>query len=237
MLSEQKLEFTKENIDLYLKELAKEYRKQIGKKMPAELILVGGASVLINYGFRNMTADIDALIYAASCMKDAIHSIGDRFGLPSGWLNADFKNTSSYTPKLLQFSTFYKTYSHVLTIRTISAEYLIAMKLQSGRQYKNDLSDILGILAAHQAKAMPITLSQIRHAVANLYEDWLALPEQSRTFIESVMQNAQFQKLYAEISSHEQQARELLIHFHQEYPKAINASNADDILRLLKQRK
>ena len=135
-MSEQKFEFTKENIDLYLKELAKEYRKQIGKEMPAELILVGGASVLINYGFREMTADIDALIQAASCMKDAINSVGDRFGLPNSWLNADFKNTNSYTPKLLQFSTFYKTYSHVLTIRTISAEYLIAMKLRSGRQYK-----------------------------------------------------------------------------------------------------
>ena len=233
-MSEQKFEFTKENIDLYLKELAKEYRKQIGKEMPAELILVGGASVLINYGFREMTADIDALIQAASCMKDAINSVGDRFGLPNSWLNADFKNTNSYTPKLLQFSTFYKTYSHVLTIRTISAEYLIAMKLRSGRQYKNDLSDILGILSAHQDKNMPLTISQIRQAVSNLYGDWLTLPKESQIFIESVMQDGQFQKLYAEILNNEQTARELLIHFHQDYPKAISASNADDILRLLK---
>ena len=66
MSSEKQFEFTKENIDLYLKEVAKEYRKQAGKKMPAELVLIGGASVLINYGFRNMTTDIDALIQAAS---------------------------------------------------------------------------------------------------------------------------------------------------------------------------
>ncbi len=41
MLSDPKgkKEFTKENIDLFLKELAKEYRKLTGKKMPAELIL------------------------------------------------------------------------------------------------------------------------------------------------------------------------------------------------------
>lgn len=62
MSSDKQTEFTKENIDTYLKEIAKEYRKQIGKKMPAELILIGGASVLINYGFRDMTTDIDALI-------------------------------------------------------------------------------------------------------------------------------------------------------------------------------
>ena len=33
MSSEKQFEFTKENIDLYLKEVAKEYRKQAGKIM------------------------------------------------------------------------------------------------------------------------------------------------------------------------------------------------------------
>lgn len=76
MLSKHGIEFTKDNIDLYLKELAKEYRKLVGKGMSAELILIGGASVLINYGFRNMTTDIDALIRASSGMKDAIDRVG-----------------------------------------------------------------------------------------------------------------------------------------------------------------
>jgi len=31
--------FTKENLDHYLKELAKEFRRQNGKSMPAEIIL------------------------------------------------------------------------------------------------------------------------------------------------------------------------------------------------------
>ena len=106
MSSEKQFEFTKENIDLYLKEVAKEYRKQAGKKMPAELVLIGGASVLINYGFRNMTTDIDALVQAASAMKEAINHVGDRYGLPNGWLNADFTNTDSYSVKLSQFSVY-----------------------------------------------------------------------------------------------------------------------------------
>lgn len=46
--------FTKDNLDNYLKELAKEYRKLVGKNMPAEIILIGGASILTNYGFRDM---------------------------------------------------------------------------------------------------------------------------------------------------------------------------------------
>ena len=54
--------FTKENLDQYLKELAKEFRKINGKNMPADIILIGGASVVINYGFREMTYDMDAVI-------------------------------------------------------------------------------------------------------------------------------------------------------------------------------
>ena len=136
-----KIEFTKDNIDLYLKDVAKEYRRLVGKGMPAEIVIIGGASVLINYGFRDMTTDIDAVINAASAMKDAINMIGDKHGLPNGWLNADFKKTGSFSSKILQYSVYYRTYANVLTIRTVSAEYLVAMKLKSGRRYKHDIID------------------------------------------------------------------------------------------------
>ena len=50
--------FTKEDLDSCLRELAKEFRKKNGNKMPAEIILIGGASILINYGFREMIRGI-----------------------------------------------------------------------------------------------------------------------------------------------------------------------------------
>ena len=71
-MSSEIIVFTKENVDFYLKELGKEYRKLNGKGTPAELILIGGASVLVNYGFREMTTDIDVLMHAASTMKSFI---------------------------------------------------------------------------------------------------------------------------------------------------------------------
>ena len=37
--------------------------------MPAEIILIGGASILINYGFREMTYDMDAIIIPANRRK------------------------------------------------------------------------------------------------------------------------------------------------------------------------
>ncbi len=43
--------FSKENLDAYLKELAKAFRKLNGKTASAEIILVGGAAILVNYIF------------------------------------------------------------------------------------------------------------------------------------------------------------------------------------------
>ena len=236
MSSDVRFEFTKENIDDFLKELAKEYRKQVGKGMPAELILIGGASVLINYGFRNMTTDIDALIHASSAMKDAIHLVGDRFSLPNDWLNSDFRQTDSYSPKLAEFSVYYKTWSNILTVRTISAEYLVAMKLRSGRQYKSDLSDVIGILAEHEKKGVPLRIEQIEKAVSDLYGSWDQLPEASQAFIQNVFQDGRFEQLYSQMAADEKETRSLLIQFEQNYPDILKKENADSVAENLQKK-
>ena len=87
----------KVNLDSYLKALGKTFRKLNGTKTPAEIIIVGGASILINYGFRDMTTDIDAIIQASSAMKEAINIVQEELNLPQAWINTDFKQTSSYS--------------------------------------------------------------------------------------------------------------------------------------------
>lgn len=226
--------FTKENLDNYLKELAKEFRRINGKSMPAEIVLVGGAAILTNYGFRDMTTDIDAVIHAASSMKDAINRVGDKYDLPNGWLNADFMNTASYSPKLDEFSVYYKTFYGVLSVRTIAAEYLIAMKLRSGRKYKNDLSDIIGILAEHEKTENCITFEQIEIAITNLYGGWDAFPKDSKTFIEDAFKNGDFDNVYKSIKKDEIEAKDILISFEEDYPKVAKESNINDILKSLK---
>ena len=236
MSSEKDFEFTKENIDIYLKAVAKEYRKLGGKAMPADVILIGGASILINYGFRGATTDVDALIYASSAMKDAINHVGDQYELPNGWLNADFMKTSSYSPRLWEHAVHYRTYSNVLTIRTISAEYLIAMKLESGRRYKKDMSDILGILQEHTGKGSPITMEQIKKAYGDLYGDWSSLSERLRVFIEGAMADGDYAKQYQEIAAEEEQAHATLLHFQEEYPGVTTTDNVNDVLSVLMQK-
>ncbi|EET62694.1 hypothetical protein BRYFOR_05044 [Marvinbryantia formatexigens DSM 14469] len=229
--------FTKDNLDGYLKELSREFRKMNGTRMPAEIILIGGAAVLINYGFREMTYDIDAIIQASSTMKDAINHVGDRMGLPNGWLNTDFMKTTSYTPKLIQYSRYYKTFSNVLRIRTISAEYLVVMKLMAGRQYKNDLSDVAGILLEQKNAGKEISFESVKRAAGELYGGYDNLPETSRTFIEAVYQNANLAELYTKICEEEKQNKNILLEFEDDYPEVLNGDNLAEILKAAKAKK
>jgi hypothetical protein len=229
--------FTRENLNTYLKELAKEFRKLNGTEIPAEIILIGGAAILAQYGFREMTYDIDAVILASSAMKEAVNRVGDKFGLPNGWLNMDFKKTKSYSDKLSEVSVYYKTFSNILTVRTIAAEYLIAMKLMSGRQYKNDLSDVAGILWEHKKNGNPIVREAIDKAVALLYKDGAELPAVSKKFIDDAYTDGDYERVYREIRESEKQSKEILLDFENDYPNALKEENIGSILEKAKQRR
>ena len=224
---------TKENLDTYLKEIAKQFRKLNGKAMPAEITLIGGASILINYGFRDSTYDVDALIHASSAMKDAINYVTDTLGLPNGWLNEDFKNTRSYTPRLVNYSKYYRTFSNVLTVRTITGEYLVAMKLMAYRQYKHDISDIVGILREQQNSGNPLTFERIDKAVRDLYDGWDNLPENAQSMIESILANEDMDALYKAYANEEAAAKDALITFEDKYPDVLKEDNLADILNQL----
>jgi len=221
---------TKDNLNEYLKELAKEFRRLNGKTMPAEIILIGGAAVLANYGFRDITYDIDAVISASSAMKEAANRVGDKLGLQNGWLNMDFRKTKSFSDKLAQVSVYYKTYSNILTIRTVTAEYLIAMKLVSGRQYKYDLSDIAGILLEQEKSGNPISREDIYQAVIELYGGWGIVPENSAKYFNDTLSSGDYAKIYQEIRASEKEARELLLEFDETYPGALTEDNLADVL-------
>ena len=235
MLSDQPLR--KEDLDRYLKELAKEFRKQNGKTIPAEITLIGGASVLINYGFREMTYDMDAIMDAASSIREAIISVGDKYGLPKGWINDDFLKTDSYSPKIVQYSKYYRTYSNIMTVRTVTGEYLVAMKLRSGRQYKYDLSDVIGILWEQEKKGDPLSLERIKKAVENLYDSYDALSDDMKQFIEKAIRDGQYEDRYARIRQAEAENKENLLEYQAEKPGVINDDNANDIITALRRKK
>ena len=229
--------FTKENLDAYLKDLAKEFRKRNGNKMPAEIVLIGGAAILAGYSFRDMTFDVDALVYASSAMKEAIGRVADLRNLPHDWLNTDFRRTASYSDKLIGISQYYRTYSSILTIRIVTAEYLIAMKLMSGRQYKGDLSDIIGILLEHEKREEPIAREAINKAVTVLYGEDAHIPEPALAVLNNAYSTGDLEALYRTIRDNEVKSKEVLLEFEEQYPGQLRGENINEILETAKRKR
>ena len=169
--------------------------------------------------------------------QEAINQVGDIFHLPNGWLNTDFDRTSSFSPKLVEFSKYYKRFSNVLTVRTISAEYLIAMKLMSGRKYKNDISDIAGILLEHEKRGNPITLEQIRLACTNLYGSFDRIPRDSVSILEDILASRSLEDLYWQLRTEEKDNMAILIDFNGNHPGEAAGDNVDALLKLLQAKK
>lgn len=223
----------KDMVDMYLKELAKEFKRITGRKTSAEIIIVGGGSVLLNYDFRMNSVDVDAFNTYESAIKDAAKLVADKYNLSQQWLNDDFKKTPSYSPRLRQYSSYYKTFSNVLEIRTISREYLVAMKMVSGRKYKNDLSDILGILYYHYKNNDEITYQQIEKAVENLYGNFDRIKCDVVEFVKTAIENKTFVDGYNLQKEAEQNIKENLIQFEEKYENVLSENNIDDIINKL----
>lgn len=125
----------------------------------------------------------------------------------------------------------------MLRVRTVSAEYLIVMKLMAGRQYKNDLSDVVGILLEQQNNGKKIHLDDIKRVADELYGGYDKIPESSRIFIEATYQNLDLEELYKKIREEERQNKDILLEFQDHYPEVLNGDNLADILKAAKARK
>lgn len=121
--------------------------------------------------------------------------------------------------------------------RTVSAEYFVAMKLKSGRKYKNDLSDIVGILSEQKKNGAELGKAQIYSAIAELYGSADNIPKDSKTFIDNLLIGKNYDAVYEEIRSNEKDAKDILIEFEERYPDSLKTDNVDSILKTLKAKK
>ena len=70
-----------------------------------------------------------------------------------GYFNKNYVHTDRFPREIG------RNISKAAKIRHIIAEYLVAMKLMSGRRYKKDLSDIIGILSEQERMGRAFKLS------------------------------------------------------------------------------
>lgn len=228
-MSAERFEFSKDNLDFYLKELAKEIKAEYGRNVHFEIILVGGAAVMSSYGFRCMTTDIDAEMPTE--LKSLVDRVGDRVGLSTGWLNSDFKKTDSYSRNIRLYSKPYKSFLRVLEVRVIRDEYLIAMKLQSARYYKRDISDIVGIMKEMRQQGKNPTEESIKTAVKNLYGWEFSIDSFMGRIIAQCINTKDLDNLYEKCTSFEDGNKTHLMEFEEKYPDVLSEKNLTQILQ------
>ena len=202
----------------------------------ANIILVGGAAILLKYNFRKSTKDIDASIYSSKEMLDAIEKVSIDNNLPYNWINTDFENSPSYNDRLKDVSTHYKTYDNKIEVRIIEAEYLIATKLMAGRSYKHDISDITGILWEHKKNGNEIKKENIIKAVEYLYNSWDSLSNDSKELFDYIFKNNDFEKLYYESIKNEENTRIKISEFNNKYPNILTPGNFKDVLKNIEEK-
>lgn len=181
----------KELLEQCFKELASLLRKgSRNNKLQCELIVVGGASIVLNYGFRLSTLDVDCTDKHKILMNDVVNKVAEKHHLSTSWINTDFMNSNSYSDKISQYSSYYKSYGNdTLIVRTIRDEYLLAMKVVSGRKYKNDYSDIYGIINYCNNHNKQITVELLNKAIVDLYESIEKANKDAYEFAKKVIEN------------------------------------------------
>ena len=186
---------------------------------------------MLNYGFRKSTDDVDAIIRSTSVMKEAINIVGERQGLPNGWLNMDFKNTESYSDKLIGVAKHYKTFSNILDVKIIDNEYLVAMKLRSGRSYKKDMSDIVGIILENKNNGEEITKEKIEKAFIYLYDDINKMPKNSKIIYNEIFNVENLKLLFDKKREKEIKTKVVLDDFKQMFPDEIRKVGMENIMK------
>lgn len=103
-----------------LKELLGLLNEQLRKNgVTGEICIVGGAAMILAFGNRNSTKDIDALLLAPSSVRMAVAQVADAEGL------------SAASARETEMTKFLKL-SH-LRVLTPPPEYILAMKCMAAR--------------------------------------------------------------------------------------------------------
>ena len=147
---------TKERIMHSLHRLSEEL-KALG--MHGEILMTGGASMCLVHSARDMTKDIVALYEPKTIINQLVAKIASEDSLPDGWLNDSVKGFVSDAAPSEDFLTLPN-----LKIATVTADYLLAMKLMSARYGETDYDDIRFLM-----KKLDIKTVEAMHGIVMIY--------------------------------------------------------------------
>lgn len=176
-------EIRKDNINFYLNQLSKEIKKMF-KGMSVDLIIVGGASILINYDFRDFTYDIDIIKQKTLDIKSIITKISEKNGLRYDWLNDKFMYSKTYSDNLYKVREFYRGFNGVLNVYTVKDIYLLVMKMISYREDTNDYDDVINLINVLKSNT---TIKDVYNACVELYGSYEILNTEAVNVVLSLL--------------------------------------------------
>ncbi|HEX6123411.1 MAG TPA: DUF6036 family nucleotidyltransferase [Ktedonobacterales bacterium] len=121
----------------YLELLGQELERQ---QLTGEIVIAGGAFMLLAIQNRETTKDIDAYFATEpQAIREAAKIIAAREGLPEDWLNDGVKGFFYQLPPTQPWAEY-----PGLRVYTVSPEYAFAMKAIAGRP--EDVSDLRALI-------------------------------------------------------------------------------------------
>ncbi len=136
----QESHLDRSKVEILLKELG----RRCQDRGPIEMIVVGGAAMILAYSRDRVTRDIDAIFEPKMIVYSEVSAIANEHKIPSNWLNDAVKGL---LPEITDQGevTVYRWPG--ITVTVASAEYPFAMKASAAR-IATDSEDLL-VLASH----------------------------------------------------------------------------------------
>lgn len=169
---------TKEELTICLRRLSEILAEQ---NVIGEIVLFGGAAMVLAFNARVSTKDVDAVFEPKNIVYKAAARVSHEFGAPDGWLNDAVKRFLSDKG----VSTLFLDLPN-LKVYAASPEYLLAMKCMSMRIGKDetDINDITFLMRHLGLKDAAAVLQIVEH----FYPYNLVQPK-TRFAIEELCQN------------------------------------------------
>lgn len=135
----------------------------------AHVFVVGGAAMALQHDAQRRTMDVDGFFQPSVVVREVAKDIADEYGLPDDWLNDGAKG---FMPKISGQEMITAFESESLLVQVPPVEYLLAMKLMSGRDKDKEDAITLWNLAGYTSvdeglalleKHYPPYLLEVKH--------------------------------------------------------------------------
>lgn len=137
-----------------------------------EIILVGGAAMILHFGAQRATRDVDALVLRGSVndLRQAVKNVAKRNDLPEDWLNDAVKGFADILPPDFQERlTLLNVSTPKVRVYVLGRAEQAAMKIVALRE--QDLED-LELLLPLLEEDDKTTLVRIMNHVSRFRADW-----------------------------------------------------------------